>query len=325
MSITRVPFTLEAALRRGVTKRRTRARDLSTPSRGIRVPTNVEIELLESCRALTEATPNAIISHLTAARIHGLYLPRRLEEDQERQLFDLTRPAGDARPRRKQVHGHELELARGDVVVHTGVPVTALQRTLLDLAALLTVEELVVVADQLVREHHRSFGPPVYPLVPLDVLTAYIAGHRRHRGMGKLLQAMELVRVGSDSPRETELRLMIGRWPLPVFEHNVEIRNAAGQGKVAPDLACEEYKSCAEYDGLHHFTPSQQAKDHDRDYITKALGWHQVLINKDDIAAGELVVITKIARALKLGGWPDPANLAGRSLQGLLNTRKDFE
>lgn len=322
MSIARVPFTLEAALRRGVSKRRTRARDLSTPSRGIRVPTNVEIALLENCRALTEATPNGIISHLTAARIHGLYLPLRL---QEQQLFDLAKPAGDARPRRKQVHGHELELARGDVVVHAGVPVTAMQRTLLDLAPLLTVEELVAVADQLVCEHHRSFGPPVYPLVPLDVLTAYIAGHPRHRGMGKLLKAMELVRVGSDSPQETKVRLMIGRWLLPVFEHNVEIRNAAGQGKVGPDLACEEYKSCAEYDGLHHFTPGQQTKDHDRDYITKSLGWHQVLINKDDMAAGELVVVTKIARALKLGGWPDPANLAGRSLQGLLNTRKDFE
>ncbi|WP_139244291.1 hypothetical protein [Arthrobacter alpinus] len=269
MSIAQVPFTLDSALRRGVSRGRTRAGDLSTPSRGIRIPTKAEIAFLDSCRTLTEVTPNGVISHLTAARIHGLYLPHRFREQQ---LFDLAKPAGDARPRRKQVHGRELALARDDIVVYAGIPVTTMRRTLLDLAPLLTIDELVDVADQLVCEHHRSFGPPVYPLVPLDALNAYIAGHPGHRGMRKLLKAMELVRVGSDSPPETKLRLMIGRWPLPVFEHNVEIRNAAGIGKVGPDLACEEYKTCAEYDGLHHFSPAQQAKDHDRDYITKALG-----------------------------------------------------
>ena len=58
--------------------------------------------------------------------------------------------------------------------------------------------------------------------------------------------------------------------------------------------------------------------------MTASLGWHQVLINNDDFRSGELVVVTKIARMLKLGGWPDPQNLAGSSLQGHLNTRRDF-
>ncbi|MHA7306336.1 endonuclease domain-containing protein [Arthrobacter sp. TMN-49] len=321
ISIARVPFTLESALRRGVTRRRTRAIDLWTPSRGIRVPRATTFELLDNCRTLTEVTPNGVISHLTAARIHGFYLPWRFGEQT---LFDVARPMGEGRPRRKGVHGRELELGPRDVVIYSGVRVTTAQRTLLDIAPLLTVEELVAIADQLVCEHHRTFGPHVYPTVPLDELNAYLAERPGHRGMRKLRAAMELVRVGSDSARESALRLMIGRSPLPTFEHNVEIINAAGKGLVGPDLACKEYKTCAEYDGKHHFTPAQHAKDHDRDFITRAQGWHQVLINNDDIRAGELVVVTKIARALKLGGWPDPQNLAGRSLKGLLNTRKDF-
>lgn len=320
--LSQFPFTLEAALRRGVSKKRTRASDLTTPSRGIRVPVQAEFELLDSCRTLTEATPQSFISHVTAARIHGLYLPQRFAQQQS---LDLAKSASEARPRRKGVHGRQLKLARSDLVVCAGVPMTSLQRTLLDLAPMLTVEELVDIADQLACEHHRSFGRQVFPLVSLDVLKAYVAEHPRHRGLAKLHKALDLARVGSDSPRESMLRLMIGRWPLPEFKHNVEIRDENGVGKVGPDLGCEEYRTCAEYDGAHHFSPTQQAKDHDRDYITNKLGWHQVLINNDDIRAGELVVITKIARALKLGGWADPTNLAGRSLQGRLNTRKDFD
>lgn len=322
LSIAKVPFTLEGALGRGLSPRRTRASDLWTPSRGIRVPKGADFQLLDSCRTLTEVTPNGIISHLTAARIHGFHLPWRCEEQN---LFDVARCIGEGRPRRKGVHGRELELGRRDVVICSGVRTTTTQRTLLDIAALLTIEELVTIADQLVCEHHSTFGPQVYPRVPLDELNAYIAAHPGHRGMRKLRAAMELVRVGSDSARETALRLIIGRSPLPSFEHNVEIANAAGKGVVGPDLACKEYKTCAEYDGRHHFTAGQQSKDHDRDFITMELGWHQVLINNDDIRSGELVVVTKIARALRLGGWPDPLNLAGRSLEGLLNTRKDFD
>lgn len=135
---------------------------------------------------------------------------------------------------------------------------------------------------------------------------------------------MDLVRVGADSPPETRLRLIIERSPLPKFEPNVEILNPEGTSVVAPDLACEEYKTCAEYDGRHHFTPAQQTKDHDRDFVTASQGWHQVLINKDDMNAGELVVVTKLARMLVRGGWPDPQNLAGQSLLGALNSRRDF-
>ncbi|MDO5753748.1 endonuclease domain-containing protein [Arthrobacter sp.] len=227
-------------------------------------------------------------------------------------------------PRRRGINGHLLTLGPEDVVHIAGVPVTSLQRTLLDIAAKLSIDELVAVGDQIVCAHHRSFGRQTWPKVQLDVLKLYVARHSGARGMSRLKAAMELVRVGADSPRETMLRLIIARSALPNFEHNVEIRDAAGRGMVGPDLGCEEYKTCIEYDGKHHFTSEQQMKDHDRDFVTKSLGWHQVLINNDDIRSGEWVVVTKIARMLKLGGWSDPQNLAGQSLEGRLNTRRDF-
>ena len=315
------PFTMVEARHAGISRGRSRRSDLWTPTRGIRVPREAPFSLLESCRAYAAVTSSGVVSHLSAATLHGLYLPRRLEQ---LPVLDVATPSGIRQPRRKDVKGHVLSLGPHDVVHIGGVPVTSLQRTLLDIAPLLTIDELVAIGDQIVCEHHRSFGWQQWPLVQLDVLKLYVAQHAGARGMRRLQAAMELVRVGSDSPRETMLRLIVARSALPGFAHNVAIRDAAGCGKVGPDLACEEYKTCIEYDGKHHFTPAQQAKDHDRDFVTKSLGWHQVLINNDDIRSGELAVVTKIARMLKFGGWPDPQNLAGRSLQGHLNTRRDF-
>lgn len=321
LHLARGPFTLEQARRAGLSRKRTRARDLWTPSREVRIPLAAPFNLLDRCRTYAAVTPNSVVSHLSAAMIHGLYLPRRFGQ---LQALDLARGVGDGRPRRKGVAGHVLDLEPRDVDVLGGVPVTSVQRTLLDLAPLLSVDELVAIADQIVCEHHRSFGRQVFRRVSLGELQAYVAAHAGARGMGKLREAMELVRVGADSRPETDLRLMIFRSPLPNFEHNVEIRDDAGHGMVGPDLACEEYKTCAEYEGGHHLTPEQQASDHDRNFVTNSLGWHQAIINKEDMQAGELVVITKIARMLVQGGWPDPQNLATRSLLGRLHTRKDF-
>ncbi|MHA7271493.1 endonuclease domain-containing protein [Arthrobacter sp. HLT1-20] len=285
------------------------------------MPRGMPVELLERCRAHVAVTPNGVISHVTAARIHGLFLPARLEASQ---LIDLSQRPGTTAPRRKHTTGHILDLGSRDVVIFAGVTLTSVQRTLIDLAPLLTVEELVVVGDQIVCEHHSQCLPPKTAMVEFNILQTYIAQHAGARGMRKLRAAMELVRVGADSPPETELRLLIARSPLPNFEPNVEIVNGFGKALVVPDLACEEYRTCAEYDGKHHFTPEQQSKDHDRDFITLSQGWHQALINKEDMRAGERVVVTKLARMLKLGGWPDPQSLASQSFRGQLNSRKDY-
>lgn len=314
-------FTVNEGLEAGLSRKRLRADDLSAPVTGLRLPKGAPFNLLEKCRALTQLVPKSVISHVTAARIHGLYLPTWLDT---REGTDLARPFDLTIPRRSGIRGHQLMFGPEDIVVFGGVPVTTVQRTLLDLASLLGVDDLVYMADQIVCEHHLSFGPEKYPLVSLAALEDYIAGHAGARGMKRLREAMKLVRIGSDSRPESRLRLLIERSPLPTFVTNYEIKDASDEGKVAPDLACEEYRTCTEYDGRHHFTPGQQSKDHDRDYITKDLGWHQVLINNNDMKSGEQVVITKIARMLVAGGWQDHSRLSQRSLKGLLNTRKDY-
>ncbi|RAN76467.1 hypothetical protein B5P43_22950 [Bacillus sp. SRB_336] len=310
LHLANIPFTVERARESGVSRGRSRASDLVSMGRGLRVPKSAEFQLVDSCRALTAATPGSVISHLTAAKLHGLFLSARLNDLPQ---LDLAQQLGTGRPRRRNVHGRELKLGQGDVMVIAGVPTISVQRTLVDIAPLLTVDELVVVADQIVCAHSGRCVPLKRALVELNELAAYVAQHAGQRGMRKLKAAMELVQVGSDSPPETHLRLLIGRSPLPTFRHNIELKDARGLPKIQPDLSCEQYRTCAEYEGLHHFSPEQQSKDHERNFVTKSIGWNQVLINKADMRAGERVVITKIARMLKLGGWQDPMNLAGRT------------
>lgn len=315
----RLPFTVDQARKKGLSRGRSRAPDLVLPSRGIRVPAAADFNLLEQCRAHVAVTPRSFVSHVTAAKLHGLFLPPRLEAQQS---LDLSRRRGEPQPRRRNVTGHNVLLGQSELMVMADVPVTTPARTLLDLAPLLGIDDLVVLADQIVCAHDGLCVPFKAPIVEIQQLRAYLAQHEGWRGMNRLRAAMELARVGADFPPETRLRLMIGRSPLPCFEPNIKLLDASGNPLVQPDLACKEYRTCAEYDGGLHFTPQQQAKDHQRNYLTKSLGWHQVLLNKTDIQAGEVVVVSKIARTLKLAGWPDPQNLAGRSFQGLVGPRR---
>lgn len=316
------PFTLAQARQARLSERRIRAGDLSKPSRGVRVPQTVDCELLDHCRPYTQLTGNSVVSHITAAKIHGLFLPSRFKDGQ---LLDLTRPTGCASPRWRHVKGHRLDLDRHDIDEIGGIPVTSAARTFLDIAPLLSLDELVIIGDQLVCSHQRINGRTKIAMVELPILLSYLARHAGARGMSKLKAAMMLVKVGVDSPPETRLRLLITRAGLPEFATNYKIKDPAGKPLVEPDLACPEYKTCTEYDGAHHDSLEQQANDRDRDFITQSSGWHQVVLRKEDMRNGGLIAVTKLARMLVRGGWSDPKNLARQSLQGALGVRKDFD
>ena len=295
------PFTVEEAKALGVGRARLRASDLRIPSRSIRVPRNAPEQLVQSCRPYVDLLPGAVISHATAARLHGLVLPRRLEREP---VLHLSRRPGQGMPRRRNVAGHRLDLKPQETDVIRGLPVTGIARTWLDLAAMLSLEELIVTGDQIVSEHRRNFGPPRQALVPLGELREFIAGKKQAAHIRKCRSALEHMRVGVDSPPETLLRLLLARDPeLPEFVPNVALCDDRGRPQVWTDLGCWEYRTCLEYDGAHHLTPEQQAKDHHRDLKTAELGWVQVKISKTDLAQGQRSVGAKVRRGLALAGW----------------------
>ena len=295
-----LPFTVEQGLAAGLTRDRLRGRDLLISSRGLRVPRNSTATLVENCRAHLQVLQGAVVSHATAAKVHGLVLPGRLAAEA---AIHLSRTPSEPAPRRRRVSGHRLKLDSSEVVSIAGVRVTSVARTWLDLAGMLSVDELVVAGDHIVSEYRRSFGPPRQPIVPLNELTSYLESKRWLPHIQRSRSALALVRVGVDSPPESWLRLLLHHAGLPPFVPNFPVLSANGRPAVWVDLACEQFRTCLEYDGGHHLTPDQQSSDHRRDLATAEAGWVQVKISRNDLRRGKDFVVAKVQRGLVLGGW----------------------
>ena len=63
------------------------------------------------------------------------------------------------------------------------------------------------------------------------------------------MAALELVRPGSESPKETELRLLLIRGGLPEPELNVDVVGKNGRFIGRGDLVYRRHKVLVEYDG----------------------------------------------------------------------------
>lgn len=290
-------FTFREGIAGGASVSRLRAKDLGIPSREIRVPRSQPQKLLDRVRPYTELSPGSCLSHVTAAQLHGLPLPWF---DDEIVTVHLTRPAGSRQSRRRHVTGHSRHLPAEDIMPMDGVPVTTPARTFLDLATILTLDQLVAVADFLICEHDRPFEAPKVAIVPAATLRSYVEGKHHLRGLAKARAAVELMRVGVDSPPETRLRLILQRAGLPVFLTNYAI---PGDPEVWPDLACEEYKTCSEYEGEIHKTTQKQLFDRTRDQRTADRGWLQLKVYKADMQRGEDYVVEMFRKALRRQGW----------------------
>lgn len=299
-ALTNRSFALPESDACGVPRGRTRTKDLRTVSRGVREPVRVEQSLAQRIRPHLVLLPDAVVSDGTAAQLHGMPLPPWLKAEE---LLHLTRPNGSAAIRRKGVQGHRRSLQVSEIVHLGGLRLTSLARTWADLAGRLAVEDLVVAADWMVSAYWREFGEPRVAKTPLAELRAYAGSLRGTRFLRRLEEALDLTRVGVDSPPETRLRLMMLRGRLPEFTVNCRIESSRIHRAVWTDLGHRDYRVCVEYDGLHHLTPEQQALDNERDALTALAGWRQIKINRLQLRQPESSVLAPIRRALRDNGW----------------------
>ena len=217
-------------------------------------------------------------------------------------FLHLSRRGGGTLPRRKGVAGHRLKVRDGDLIDIDGLRLTSLARTWVDLGSVLPLTDLVVAGDAIVSEHTRTFGTPKRPMVPLTELREFVNKANGIHGVRKARLALELLRVGVDSPPETKLRLMLHDAGLPEFSPNCRVDDALGQA-VWTDLGCVRFRTCLEYEGAHHLTPEQQALDAYRDQRVAEAGWRQVKINRVDMERGPEWVVSRVAQALHKQGW----------------------
>jgi len=249
--LTRRPFTVAQAHELGLGEGRLRNADLSRPAYGVRQagtdPHRTALAQLAEATVLVLPAGSAF-SHLTAARLLGLPVPRRWAQTEPLDVMTVT---AAPKIRRAGCTGHRGLQSRR-VVAPKGMSVVSPEDTWCDLAATgtLDLDELIVLGDEVV--HFRR-----------GISSARLAEafSRRRGGRGRRLMAEALphLRPRSNSPMETRARLLFLRGGLPEPELNVVINDRdSGQWLSDSDFVWREQRVVAEFDGDHHRTDRRQ-------------------------------------------------------------------
>jgi len=296
-------FTTSEATAVGVGPRRLAADDLVRYCRGFYVPGDAAVTELEIITALVRECPQAVVCSETAARLWGF--PTALGTPpwgltDPRFLVHLNHHLTHRRDSGR-VRWHEKILLPHEISALEDIRVTSRIRTFLDLANIFPHDDLVAVGDHLVRQPRQHFEQRAVPYTTVDALTRAVqASHVP--GTRRALAAVDDVRVGSDSPAETRLRLAIARGGLPTPQLNVAI-SADGVALGEPDLSWPAWKICVEHDGPHHRSVAQQELDIQRRERRENNGWIQVQTTARDLRAGGRRAVHRIASQLRRQGW----------------------
>lgn len=266
------PFSTAQSTAAGVSRRRTRAKDLSAPFYGVRAPVGT-LSVQQRCIARAVLLPAyAAFSHVTAAQLHRLPLPLALRDDS---TLHVTVPTGHRAPQGKGTKGHQKQLADTEVERAYGVRVTTETRTLCDLAGILTVPQLVAVGDHLIRR-----GVGAIARLTIEEAVATYADPRNTR----MLQRMaEMLDEDSESPKESELRALIvlAGFAKPQCQVTVFDERRRFVGRV--DLAYPDLRIAIEYEGDHHREKDQWRRDIARRRRLEALGWTYLSVTQSDL------------------------------------------
>jgi very-short-patch-repair endonuclease len=161
------------------------------------------------------------------------------------------------------LHRRQLKLEPDSIVLRDGVWVTTVERTLVDLAGLLSLEALICALDAAVQRG----------LTTIEAMQGRVDVRKGLRYGPLLVEAVAKADAGAESPAETLARLLLVPW-LPGLRTQVPVMNARGRVIARLDLADAELKLAVESDGKRgHSGDAMVAKDRQRDAATAALGW----------------------------------------------------
>jgi hypothetical protein len=193
-----------------------------------------------------------------------------------------------------RIDGIRVHEARGprDIVDHRGYKVTSPARTFVDLADLLTLVDLVVVGDAMVRSGLCT---------PEQLQEEARSARTRHVRLAR--RAASLVRARVDSPMETRLRLLLVLAGLPEPGTNLDVLDAGDRWVARPDLSYADVRIAIEYDGRHHAEDAGQWEhDIDRREAYDRNGWRVVVVTARQLLRRPASVLRRVAHALRERG-----------------------
>ncbi|GAA2010800.1 hypothetical protein [Microbacterium ulmi] len=181
-------------------------------------------------------------------------------------------------PRGRGIRGIKVQPAFVHVRDHEGLRMSSPASTWAMLGRELSVRELVIVGDAVVRipRDDRGRPQPDEQLATIAQLQRAVqAGPRR--GVERLREALVHIRVGSSSPLETEYRLDAATAGLPEPELDVAIRDRHGALLGVTEVVYREQRTLVEIEGDHHRTDKRQwDRDIEKYAAYVAEGWEVV-------------------------------------------------
>jgi hypothetical protein len=242
--------------------------------------------LLSAAAAAASRGPSAVVSHETAALLHGLSLLGPPPA-----VLTITRPPGvGSRSGRPGIRIHCAALPAEHVGGRLAVPVTTVPRTVIDLARALDFRAGVVVADSALRQK----------LASKNELRAVIAACPRWRGVRTATQVVEFADGGAESPLESLARIVFRDGGLPPPELQVEVRDAEFIGRV--DFLWRRFRTIAEVDGAAKYEDRNLAmRQLRRDKRLREAGYEVVHFDWKEINGDPGYVITAVRAAFEQG------------------------
>lgn len=195
-------------------------------ARGHYLSAEAQPTFADRCAALLAANPvQTVAVGTTAAALHGMWLPAEPPTPEFATCERGRRSAGMARSRRPELLTHRRQLRPIDCTVVAGVPATTLARTWWDLAADLSLPDLVAAGDRALQ-----LG------CPMEAIHEMARIMTRRRGNRLARQAAPLLDPRSRSRPESHLRVAVRLAGLDCFEVNHPIVDDAGGWLAEPDL-----------------------------------------------------------------------------------------
>jgi hypothetical protein len=281
------PFTLAWAERHGHSRRVLQGRRFQVIFPRVYAAATLEITPHVLVRAALLATPeHCAASHASGLRLYGIEVGT-----------DLTPHVATLSPEPVRIRGitaHRLAMMSTRVVHEWRV--LSPELCLSTAATQLSLIDLVIAADALYARRLVTPGP-------LD----HFLHHHHGAGVRKARRAMHLARPGSESPRETYVRVMLELAGLPPLECNVSY--GSEDGVIARlDLSWSRWKIAIEYDGRQHgLSLAQRERDVRRRELMERLGWVFIVVTAAQLARPRDIVLRVCdALAVRQGWAPVP-------------------
>jgi hypothetical protein len=194
-------------------------------------PDALELHALRVRAAMEQLSSQAVVSHVSAAVLHGLPI-WKLPLDR----VQVTRPGRCRGGRRGDlVHVHTNTLDPAEVVDLAGLAVTSIERTILDIARAFSFMQAVVVADGAFAREETD----------LERAWGLLAAMRRWPGVPSARRVLEFADGRSGGVGESRSRVLIAAAGLPA----PELQWAVPGTPYETDFAWLERRTVAEFDG----------------------------------------------------------------------------